>query len=480
MDEEFSILPTPQAYASAEQTAKARKLAQLLMNRPGHGQASGNAISGIADALKQSDGEDEDADMSAYASAGNMAAAAPKMGMPPIPGGPVTHAPMEGQATGNMLPSSVLPQRMQMSREGIVNTLASDWLDPAVKQTALQVYMEQNQPMELKTPGGRLLIGRDGSQLQIPELFQAKQKSGDTETTTGHTFQWDPKSGGLTQNIVPTVMGNGRGPLGTAPPSGDPNSVINPVMRQLGDYSQDQHRIKTFADEEQKAVHSKLKESADIGYQASKSTPLLKQLRQMIEDPRLKQGIGADLFLDWDRLKAVFGSKEGERGAALAQAFDKMVSGQIVSDLKTQLQGTGQIRVKEIELVEKASASRYNTREANRAVINLMIKSNEQMEGLTRATAEYLGKHKHNASMDGLIQHKLDWLAKNPMLTQKEIAEYEQKFDEDAKYPVPSVGRPPKGAGNFRGSQPALATPPPVDVPRTAIEEELKRRGLSK
>ncbi len=383
---------------------------------------------------------------------------APKFGSQPVPGGPVTQTlPAGAQSqSGNMLPSSVVPQRMHMSGEGLVNTLASTRLDPSIKQAALQIYMEQNQPMQLKIPGGTLLIGNDGSQVPISDLHIKEMKSGDSSMPVGVTFPWDPKTNTVSQSIAP--MGGSGGPLGTAPPSAnaqDPNSIIPSQMRQLGDYSQEQHRRKEFTNEDLKTVHSKLKEASDLGIQAERNTPLLKQLRQMIEDPKLTQSIGSDFSLDYNRVKALFGDKAAERAAALMQAFDKGVSGQIVSDLKTQLQGTGQIRVAEIDLIKKASASRYNTREANRKILDLMIRANEQISGLNEATADYLAKHQDKATTAGLVKHKIEWLKEHPMMTPEEIKDYNKQFDEDKNYPAPP--KPGKNAPKAKAATPAVS-----------------------
>ena len=467
---------TDEQWAEAHQMAFGGEPAE-----PATAGGEGNAASAIAAALKGGGAEGADPAM-AYASAGDTAAVAPKFGSPPVPGGPVTRVAPDAAGGGNIIPSGNVPHRIGMSKEALINTLASTYLDPSVKQAALQLYLEQTQPLQMKIPGGTMSIDPNtGRQVPIPELFRDHLKAGDSSVPVGMTYDWTPGKG-VTQNYVP--MGgaaSGGGPLGTAPPAASaPGSVIPPQLNEVANFSNNQKRIQEYNDQDLKALHTKLKETTDIGIQAARNTPLLKQLRQIIEDPKLKQSIGSDLFLDWDRVKALFGSKEGERGAALMQAFDKMVSGQIVSDLKTQLQGTGQIRVAEINLVEKASASRYNTREANRAVLNLMIKSNEQMEGLAKATAEYLAEHKDKATTAGLLKHKLEWLEKNPMLTPQEIKDYNTKFDEDPKYPVPPAGAPGTKT-NFRNPQPALATPPPAATPTLQeIEKALRDKGLLK
>lgn len=448
----------PQA-AAGEGAQGAGPAAAAFSGEPADG--GGNAMEGIVNALQ-----------------------APKTGGPPVPGGPVTRAPLPGSAeSGNGIPPGVLPHRIPMSREALINTLASRRLDPSVKNTALQLYLEQSQPMQMKVPGGTMNISPSGQTWVVPELFQGTMEAGGAKMPVGFTYPWDPKNpNAIKQEFAPSGMGGapGGGPLGTAPPSGQPqtaqNSIIPPQMQGLADFSNQQKRIQEFNTEDLKNAYTKVKESTDLGLQAERSVPQLKQLRHMIEDKRLQQSIGSDIVLDWNRIKAFAGSKGGERATALMQAFDKMVSGQIVSDLKTQLQGTGQIRVKEIELVEKASASRYNTREANRAILELMIKSNEQMAGLGEATANYLAEHKHNASTAGLIQAKMEWLKKHPMLNEKEIADYHKKFDADPRYPEDlGEGEGSKGK-NFRNPQPALPTTPPP----SPTELELRRRGLIK
>jgi len=460
---------------------------------------------------------------------------------PPVPGGPVTRAPLEAGGE-NMLPSSVVPHRIPMSGNALINTLASGYLDPAVKQTALQLYLEQGQPMQMAVPGGTLSIGADGRQVFIPEVKTGPLESEGTKTTQGYTIQWDPKTNTLKRVIMPSVMGGqagpraeapqpaepttamayapeedekvgagGQTPLGTPPPSmmaqlptsqqplasspgalspslapvapqlptgqqplasegldtigqtplGIPapssapqSSVISPDLVEMRDFGLETNRRKEQQQQDLKQLYSNLEKSNDVGIRAQASLPNLKLARQMIEDKNLYQGIFAQPHLDWNRIKALAGSKEGTQAAMVSQAFDKITSGQIVNDLKVQLGGLGQIRVKEMELVERAAASRYNTKEANRAVLNIMIKANEQAAALSELTANYLSGYRLNArgepmlsrdgdpiidenakfTTSGLQKAKLAYLKAHPLLTEKEIESYPKLFDEDAKY----------------------------------------------
>lgn len=398
---------------------------------------------------------------------GGMVAAlqAPKTGaVPPVPGGPVTRAP-GGEAPTNWkdYPDSTLPHRVPMNGDALVKILASDWLDPSVKNNALQLYLDQSQPMSMKAPGGTISIGADRQRAFIPELMKGKYKTGDTEAELLSTY--DPRTN--TQNFVPTggggAGGGAQGPLGTAPPSSTPapgqqrgNAVFPPpIINDMQNYSNTQDALKRGREQ----LHKDFEKNSIVAEKAQTSLPTLTLLRQMIEDPNLYQGIFADPILDWNRFKAAIGSKGGERAAALMQTMEKVRSGQIITDLKTQLGGLGQVRVEEIKLVNRASASVYNTREANRAVLDLAIRNNEQVTALSELHSKYIQGYQFDkngnevlgpdgapvigdpgkASAAGLQRLKLDWLKAHPMISPEQIKEYNRLFDEDSKYPVPKA-----------------------------------------
>lgn len=406
---------------------------------------------------------------------------APKTGAPPVPGGPVTRAPAEGAPPTNWkdYPDSTLPHRIPMSREALINTLASRRLDPNIKNTALQLYLEQSQPMSMKAPGGTISIGADRQRAFIPELMKGKYKTGDTEAELLSTY--NPKTN--TQDFVPTGMGGGAGgsvpqsgPLGTMPPSSVSapaqqagNSVFPPpIIQQMRDYSNREDTYKHGREQ----LHKDYEKTAMIGQKAQESLPMLTQMRQMIEDPDLYQGIFAAPVLDWNRVKAAAGSKDGERAAALMQTFEKMRSGQVIKDLGTQFSGLGQIRLKEMELAEKAFANVYNTKEANRAVLEIAIRSNKQLADLAELTSKYIQGYQFDKNGNdvvgqdwvsvigdpgkttgaGLQKLKLDWLKAHPMIKPKDMTRYNKLFDDDAKYPAPA--KPGKNA--------AKPVPPPT------------------
>lgn len=88
----------------------------------------------------------------------------------------------------------------------------------------------------------------------------------------------------------------------------------------------------------------------------------------ILNDPRMHTGILAGAQDVWSRLKEAFGEKAAN---APNEFFDKLAAGSVLGALRPTLQGTGQVRLMEVQLLQKANASRFYGDAANRAVLEL-------------------------------------------------------------------------------------------------------------
>jgi hypothetical protein len=108
-------------------------------------------------------------------------------------------------------------------------------------------------------------------------------------------------------------------------------------------------------------------------------------------------GFGADKVLDFQRAKAAFGQWIGDKdmqGAASAnELIKKLVSGSILSQLKPLTQGTGQIRNKEIELIERYNANPNNTLESNRALAEILDRTLKRTDMWADLQNQYAAGH---------------------------------------------------------------------------------------
>lgn len=285
-------------------------------------------------------------------------------------------------------------------------------------------------------------------------------------------------------NINPTMLGQG-------PPGSDSRvQTAQLIPKVFQDFLTEQDKRQTeyeanteFAKEDVKSVMKKYDDIANVGKKAQLSLPVLKEARRLIEDPNFQQGFGADFRVDLQKVKALFGVNP--KAAAANEAFEKIISGNILKDLGIELGGLGQVRVAEIDLLKRAAASKYNTLPANRAVLDLMIKAHEQANNVSKVTNAFMQgarldkdgnlivdakghpilQHDRptNAGLDAFVKKYVD---KHPLLTDDEIKNYNKTFDDDSKAPPKAA---PKAKGKaVRGLAPPagpLGTPPPAAQP---------------
>lgn len=127
---------------------------------------------------------------------------------------------------------------------------------------------------------------------------------------------------------------------------------------------------------------------------AQQEIPLLHMAQKIVEDPQFYSGIGNDAVLMWNRAKGavgeIFGDKSFKESAAPQEVFGKLVAGSILDGMKAYLQGLGQVRVAEIQLLKQASASPMNTRAANRALLEVTTRSQQRLADLNAMAQDYI------------------------------------------------------------------------------------------
>ncbi len=299
-------------------------------------------------------------------------------------------------------------------------------------------------------------------------------------------------------------------------PGADPNAPVAgpaPVgpdgqQAQLSDRVQDlvrwsdqRKRNNDYAQEQDKkgadALQKKYDLSQEAGRRAAQSRPQLEMARDIASGDKMIQGAGADWRLGIARLAEL--AKMDPQAAAATEVFNKIISGNVVEDMKILLQGLGQVRVAEIELLSKATANMYNTKEANKAVLDIMLRTHKQAEVLSQVGNSYMqgwvyddkGKPSRlagpptNAGYDAEIQKAVKRM---PVMSPEERHRYTKIFEADPAYnrersaalekqydawqrgdntgPPPGSQPPPAGGG------PATPTGPRL----TPAEQEKERR----
>lgn len=252
---------------------------------------------------------------------------------------------------------------------------------------------------------------------------------------------------------VKTASAAPAGPLGATPPPGiggpAPVKVAQAIPKQatdaIGQLNQmgvDYERNKKFADEDVENYMKKYTGVQDAGVKATQTLPQIKMAEQTIDNPNFYSGIGADWVQALKKLKVAAGL--GDPNAAAAnELFTKLVSGNLIDDMKIQLQGLGQVRVAEINLLSKATGNIYNTPAANRAVLSIMEKTHQQAADMSKAVNLYQQGYRYDdagkahkvqgeapttAGLDSFMQ---SWYDKHPLFTDDQIKNYTQLFDKN-------------------------------------------------
>lgn len=508
--------------------------------------------------------------------------------VPTVPGGP----------DGSSIPPGVIPTRPRYTEQQIRQIMAADYISPEMKQQAMQMYLMQDQPVELQGMGGKYLIGRDGKPYYIPDVKWVPNKAGAAETQVPtiidksgkmQTLEGQPPAAGgrppITQD-VPNLQyaapqggkaDMGKGIMNEMPPlppeimtgqsaqppaaskipvmpdfeadrppppaplppdtthginrdlkgdrirlqtpeqggkgdkggllkyAPDANGVLSqadippaprpgtegklaqntgsPTLDRLMNQSLDYEARKHANEKEIDAYQKQTDLATAVGQRAASSRSMLEMARKLVDSDEFKSGVGQDPMLDIQRLKQrLFGGN----AATSNEAFTKIISGQLLEDMKISLQGLGQVRVAEIDLLSKAAANQYMTKGANRMVLDLMIKAHDKAANIGKITAGYQagarwdkdGKVMKNADgspkvfdtppklgeLNGLVNKYLD---KNPILTQEEQGHLQKLIESKHEYGAVQQDET-KGKYAKERPQPKAMNPPPPPARRPA------------
>lgn len=338
---------------------------------------------------------------------------------------------------GTFLPKEVTPVRPQYSREQAVNALsARGRLSQSERDAAREGYIGQHQPFSVPTAGGTILVPGNGDQSKqvfSPSLLTKTTKGAAGEATvrsilgpdgkehviqtdTGATpatakgpstlegvpdlgpmkLQSDDGTPGIQQDV--TSGGGAPGMLGAEPPAipGTPASNTPAVKgdklaQYLDPYTKGQiNELNSMETQRQFDVERVKKDAEkfskqggmidDAGKKAQTDLPQLRLAQSAIADPKFVSGAFSGLRLDFQRLKNLAGLDP--QAAVANEVFDKIRSGAILNDMKIMLQGLGQVRVAEIELLSRATANMGMTKPALQAVMQMMVRAHSQASQL--------------------------------------------------------------------------------------------------
>lgn len=514
--------PGPQAAAPV--------LPFLGADPPDTGMAGGTASPALAFSgkpINEAGGDDpQGAIVRALAAGGRGGGVAPgNPTVPGVPGGAVRAArPAEGTPGAGVtlhVDPNLAPTRPRISREDFVNTMASTHVSPELKQATLQAYLSQNQPVDVATTGGRVVLDpRDPRKQQ----FHPEVKWGTTKLPGGLEIdspmvltpsaapggpqvkyldqapsgaQARPGVPGIAPAAAPAAPGSdpdldsapllkfapdgvelpaeggaagpeaggGALPYGAAgqaaaataaaveppqAPAGTQVAQARLPQRALDLYEQGvqlETDRKFRTEHSEKAAQNYAKEYDSIrqaGRLAQQNTAVIKTAQQLLEDPRFVTGAFSGVRLDINRLRALV--SQNPEWAAPTEIFDKIIAGNTLEDMKIILQGLGQVRVAEINLLSQATANRNNTLPANRAVLQIMQRAHDRAADISKFATAYAqgirwdkdgNPYRASAQPTGL-DYGFDavrqrYLDKHPLFTDQEIANYGKFLKADPK-----------------------------------------------
>lgn len=271
-------------------------------------------------------------------------------------------------------------------------------------------------------------------------------------------------------SVEPPVAG-GIPPVGVklADNSKAPPSVSQEdwdTLRQKNALDVEKKGQEEAATETSKAYSKRYEDMTQAAQKAREELPQLQMAESMLNDPRFYSGVGADAVLTWQRVKDALGDKGA---AAPNETFRKLIAGSILSGMKSMLGGLGQVRVAEINLLQQANASPYNTVAANRALVEIAKRGQERLSDFHDMATDYLSgaavmdpanpkKVLLPANVDangeqasrGRLDVKWDkllgnYIKENPAFTPEQAKNYEQLFQRDKDVKPAAAGAAGKG-----------------------------------
>lgn len=302
-----------------------------------------------------------------------------------------------------------------------------------------------------------------------------------------------PPTGAKTALATPGNVGSDAPPiggmLGTPPPQAQaaPRGVQTAQQGQpqslLGGLQQmdlDQERRKEFIKTDVKSFNDSYDKINASSQQSVQSLPTIGIAREALN--RAYTGIGADVVQDFNRVKAALGNDQ--KAAASFDIFQKTISESLLNEMRAKLQGLGQVRNAEIDIMKRATAGPYNTRAANNAVLDIIEAELKQQATLGQIATAYNSGARWNKGKwaqtnetptnAGLNEVTRQYLVTHPTFTTEQIKEFDRTFNMDEKAAKPPTAE--DKLGDFYSSRPpAGPSSPSIQDKIDAAQQQLQR-----
>lgn len=162
-----------------------------------------------------------------------------------------------------------------------------------------------------------------------------------------------------------------------------------------------------------------------LGNSAAEQIQNLDLMKETLNDNSMYTGTGDQKVLDWKKFLTSVGKNPEDR-AAPAEVFKKLMAGGVLEGLG-QFKGLGQIRVAEIEQLQKSLADTNMTKPAIMAVLNLNQKAHERHVEIANEASTYAATHS-NMLDSGWDRHLREWKKEHPFMTKDQIKNWKEEF----------------------------------------------------
>jgi hypothetical protein len=155
-------------------------------------------------------------------------------------------------------------------------------------------------------------------------------------------------------------------------------------------------------EETKKDAELNAKRYADMNTEINKTRtevrPALEQALAQLDKPQFNSGILNDPILAYKRSIAMLAQSFPDLAQKIGldpdaarpnEVFTKGIAGAILANMGKALEGLGQVRVAEIDLLKKAMASPQNTIAANRTLLNMALKVLDRGDAIATMAQDY-------------------------------------------------------------------------------------------
>lgn len=191
------------------------------------------------------------------------------------------------------------------------------------------------------------------------------------------------------------------------------NAVRNGFVGTPQEYLENQKFREMRAGKEGEQYAAQYNSIVKAGNIASVEKPKLEIVKDFMNDPNFNSGPASDLALQYRRWLSVLGGDPNQ--AVPQEGFRKVISDSILQNIRS-MAGTGQIRVAEIRIMEKAAASADNSPAGNRLLVEIASRLYDRDQALAGLARNYNGGHLDS----GFDKVAANWDQQHPLFSSQE------------------------------------------------------------